>query len=350
MPDGRRGIRRMGRSSAAARGRQWRTVETHDCWASWLLRRRDGGDPGVRKAALRQLGQWRDEVLAGARLTPGEHLLDVGSGDGLIGFGALDLVGGTGHVTFTDVSRDLLDVCRAAATDLGVLDRCTFIQAPADSLTGIADASVDVVTTRSVLIYVAKKAHAFAEFLRVLAPGGRISLFEPINRHMFPEPAGEFMGYDSTGVEDLVARIRCAGVPQGDSDPTTPMLDFDDGALVELAEAAGFVDIELVLRRQVRVESRPRSWESFLASSPNPLAPTWDEIIATSLSANERERFAALMKPRVEEGTRRVRLAVATLTAVRPPALAAPSIVEAAPGLGHDRGDGGDRWRNQCRA
>ena len=37
--------------------------------------------------------------------------------------------------------------------------------AGADDLTGIPDASVDVVTTRSVLIYVARKEAAFAEFL-----------------------------------------------------------------------------------------------------------------------------------------------------------------------------------------
>ncbi|WP_348240817.1 methyltransferase domain-containing protein, partial [Salmonella enterica] len=52
----------------------------------------------------------------------------------------------------------------------------------AETLEGIADSSVDVVTTRSVLIYVDDKAAAFAAFHRVLKPGGRVSLFEPINR------------------------------------------------------------------------------------------------------------------------------------------------------------------------
>ena len=51
-------------------------------------------------------------------------------------------------------------------------------------------------TTRSVLIYVADKAAAFAAMYRVLRPGGRISLFEPINRLMFPEPPDRFWGYD----------------------------------------------------------------------------------------------------------------------------------------------------------
>ena len=50
--------------------------------------------------------------------------------------------------------------------------RCTFVRAAADSLDGVRDASVDAVTTRSVLIYVKDKAAAFREFYRVLKPGG----------------------------------------------------------------------------------------------------------------------------------------------------------------------------------
>lgn len=65
---------------------------------------------------------------------------------------------------------------------MGGLDRCRFVRAAAEDLGPIPDASVDVVTTWSVLIYVADKRRAFAEFFRVLKPGGRASLFEPINR------------------------------------------------------------------------------------------------------------------------------------------------------------------------
>ena len=74
----------------------------------------------------------------------------IGTGDGLIAFGALDLIGEYGRVVFSDVSQDLLDHSRTLADDMGVLDRCEFVLAstddPTDDLCAIKDDSVDVVT------------------------------------------------------------------------------------------------------------------------------------------------------------------------------------------------------------
>src|SRR5438094_10323393 len=133
----------------------------------------------MRRRMREDLVPVREKVLDRAGLAEGETLLDVGCGEGLIGFGALER--GAAHVVFSDISDDLLGFCREIADALGVSDRCSFVKASADGLAGISDASVDVVSTGSVLIYVADKERAFAEFFRVLPPGGRVSLFEPIN-------------------------------------------------------------------------------------------------------------------------------------------------------------------------
>ena len=187
----------------------------------------------------------RDTVLDKARLQPGDTVLDVGTGDGLIAFGALERLGPSGHVVFSDISQDLLDHCRAAAAAEGLLDRCRFVLASADSLDGIADASVDVVTTRSVLIYVKDKTEALQAFYRVLRPGGRISVFEPINVLM--RDPDRLLGYDITPVKPLAAKI--AAFYQSIKPPgTDPMLDFDERDLVRHAEQAGFADISLELR------------------------------------------------------------------------------------------------------
>ena len=139
-----------------------------DPWAEWLARRRYGDDAELRRRGLEELALWRDRVLTNAGLVEGETLLDVGCGQGLIGFGALER--GAGTVVFSDISQDLLELCREAARDLGVSDRCRFMCAFADDLASIEESSVDVVTTRSVLIYVDDKASAFSEFSRVLKP------------------------------------------------------------------------------------------------------------------------------------------------------------------------------------
>ena len=65
----------------------------HATWAGaaeWLAKRRFGGDEEVASRGFAQLAERRDAVLDRAALAPGETLLDVGCGEGLIGFGALD--------------------------------------------------------------------------------------------------------------------------------------------------------------------------------------------------------------------------------------------------------------------
>src|SRR6266545_3376277 len=144
-----------------------------DRWAEWLLERRFGGDSAHRDRVMPQLVEFRDRVLDGARIVAGDVVLDVGCGDGLVALGALDRVGPSGTVIFSDVSVSLLERCRSVVPEPA---RCQFIHSGLPELVGIAEESVDVVTTRSVLIYVADKRAAFATLFRVLRPGGRLSI------------------------------------------------------------------------------------------------------------------------------------------------------------------------------
>jgi arsenite methyltransferase len=238
----------------------------------------------------------------------------VGTGDGLIAFGALERLGPDGRVIFSDISQDLLDHCRAAAAAEGLLDRSRFLLAAADSLAGVADASVDVVTTRSVLIYVKDKATALREFYRVLRSGGRVSLFEPINVLM--HDPGRFLGYDVTPVEPLVAKVRAvyeAIQPPGED----PMVDFDDRDLVRHAEQAGFAEVGLELRVTVKNGKHPVPWERALRMAGNPRVPALGEALAQALSPPEIAEFTAYLKPLVESGAGRDRSALAYLTAAK---------------------------------
>ena len=280
-----------------------------DLWAAWLRNRRTGGSASERRAMLERLAPVRDRVLDGARIQAGDVLLDVGCGDGLIGLGAFDR---GARVIFSDISAELLDDCRAIAGDEA--------EYRVADVTDLGDVEADVVTTRSVLIYVPDKAQAFRELFRVLRPGGRLSIFEPINRFGLEERARTLGFEDVTGVEELVERViagMAAGEQQGG---LAGMIDFDERDLIAHAEAAGFVDIRLTLLAEITTESmiETRDWDVFLRSSPNPLAPTFGEAMDAALAPDERDRLTAVLRPQVEQGRGRTRIGRAYLNARKP--------------------------------
>ncbi len=283
----------------------------HDQWAAWLFHRRHGGDPELLRHQLEALAPVRDKVIANAALASGNTVLDVGCGDGLIAFAAADAVGPTGTVIFSDVSSELLDRCRELAAQRGLLDRCQFVQAPASHLVGIDDEAVDAVTLRSVLIYEPEKATAFAEFYRVLRPGGRLSLFEPIN--CFSKKL--FGGYDFGPVAELAAKVRKVyeAIQPAGSDP---MRNFDERDLLALTERAGFAEVHLRLTIDVH-PFQPLPWTALLNVATNPRIPTLGEAMCQALTPDEVERLTAHLQPLVEQGRGTRRIAVCYLSAVR---------------------------------
>ncbi|MEA2507488.1 MAG: arsenite methyltransferase [Actinomycetota bacterium] len=275
-----------------------------DQWAEWVLSRGHGGDADGRKRKLEFLSPVKKRVLENAEVQPRDTVLDVGTGDGFIGFGALDLVGANGRVIFSDISNDLISDCRSTANALGVSERCEFVVASADDLTEFDDVSIDVVTTRSVVMYLPfqQKRRVLREFYRVLKDGGRVSMFEPINRRFKTVGEQEFWGYDVRAVNDLAIKVAQAYEGQDDS-----ITDFDDSDLLAFAVDAGFADIRLDL--QARIEPTPwfENWQSFLMTSGNPLIPTQEEAIHKALDEKEAERFLRHLRPLVEQkrGVRR---------------------------------------------
>ena len=296
-------------------------TRSHDRWAAWVLDRRFGGDPEQAERAMRHLRPVRDRVLEGAAVREGDVVLDVGAGDGLLAFGALPLVGESGKVIFSDVSRELLEVSRGFAGELDALDRCDFVLARAEDLGPLADDSVDVVTTRSVVIYVEEKQRAFDTFHRVLRPGGRLSMFEPINSFTFPEPEQQYMGFDVAPIAGLARRVKDAYNRLATADDST-LVDFDEGDLIAFAERAGFSKVELTYEASVERDAGAHwgsevGWDTFLRVAPNPLAPSLGEMIDDALSPEEAKQFVSHLRPLFESKRGTSRSAVAYLRAVK---------------------------------
>src|SRR5436309_2269812 len=100
--------------------------------APWVRASRTSGLRGSCTGAMAHLLPIRERVLDNARISPRDVVLDVGGGDGLIAFGAADLVGPSGKVILSDISADLVAHARELAEELGRHDRMSFVEAKAE--------------------------------------------------------------------------------------------------------------------------------------------------------------------------------------------------------------------------
>jgi ubiquinone/menaquinone biosynthesis C-methylase UbiE len=119
----------------------------------------------------------RKEVLAALALQPGELVLDVGSGPGLLMADMADVVGPEGHVTGIDVSDSMLALSRRRFADPPLRERTSILKTDATQLpfeTGHFDAAVST----QVYEYVPDVDRALAELYRVLRPGGRALILD----------------------------------------------------------------------------------------------------------------------------------------------------------------------------
>jgi arsenite methyltransferase len=224
--------------------------------------------------AFRFLGQTRDRVLDAAQVVPGETLVDVGAGTGLLTLAAVDRVGPDGDVVAIDISADALAELRQICTSPNV----SYLIGSAEVLPLPAE-SIDVLVTRSVLIYVRDKGEAAREFFRVLRIGGRCSLFEPLN--VRNQRLSELIDFG-----ELAVRVReweDARYAAADD----PMLDFDEQDLVDVFDGAGFGNVHSELR-VTEQDFRP---EQLLAAVGAPGRNSLSDEWSATFSEDELERL-----------------------------------------------------------
>ena len=114
-------------------------------------------------------------ILAGLQLTGGEKVLDLGCGLGDDTFAIARLVGSQGRVIGVDVSESMiLEATRRAALQRLPVE---FVIDDAQAL-HFEDASFDACRTERMLMHVPDAERAFAEMVRVIRRGGRLSVFD----------------------------------------------------------------------------------------------------------------------------------------------------------------------------
>ena len=111
-------------------------------------------------------GQWASRVIDAANLAPGQSVLDVACGTGVLAREARTRVGPTGYVAGLDPSLGMLTVAKELSPKLD------WQQGMAESMV-FPDASFDAVVSQFGLMFM-DRGKAIREMLRVLKPNGRL--------------------------------------------------------------------------------------------------------------------------------------------------------------------------------
>ncbi len=214
-----------------------------------------------------QTGQ--DQVLGKLRKLVGRELvggydrsLEIGAGTGYFSLNLMQ-AGVVREATCTDISPGMVTTLSENASRLGLAGRVRAARADAERLP-FADASFDLVLGHAVLHHLPDLQRAFAEFRRVLAPGGRIAFAGEPSRFgdaiaRVPKQSARLLAPVWRAV--LNARRATAAAAPGSAEQIYHDMEhfvdihaFKPGDLVTCSRRAGFVDIE------VRGEELTASW------------------------------------------------------------------------------------------
>jgi len=174
-------------------------------------------------------GQWAPHLLDAAGIGPGQRVLDVACGTGVLAREAVGRVGPEGGVSGIDPDPGMLAV--AARLAPGVAWR----QGTADAMP-YPDGSFDAVVSQFGLMFFPDRRASLREMLRVLAPGGRmaVAVWDTLeNAHAYPI--------------EVALLQRIAGQRAADA-LRAPFALGDRRELLGLFDSAGVASVRIVTR------------------------------------------------------------------------------------------------------
>lgn len=199
---------------------------------------------GYEQAVPFLFAPWAERLIQFAAPRPGERVLDVGTGTGIVARLVAPIVGPTGSVTALDLNPNMLAVAREVAERTHI--EIAWHEGRSEALP-FPDDSFDLVLCQFALMFFSDRRAALAEMHRVLSHDGRLALnvWQGIERHPFWQALHDAMERRAgvSGVQDIFAL-------------------GDAGELRALLSSAGFRQIEI---EHVSMTARFPNPEAFLA-------------------------------------------------------------------------------------
>lgn len=194
-------------------------------------------------------GEWASKVADTVQIQPGEQVLDVACGTGVLAREVLLRTGATGFVTGLDPSAGMLEVAKQLLPDV------EWRQGVAESLP-FPEASFDVVVSQFGLMFFDDRPEALREALRVLRPGGRLAFAVWDSLDNIPAYAEEVALLERLAGASAADALRAPFVLGNRGDLTTL---FTDGGVesVEVATHKGTARFPSV---RVMIEADLRGW------------------------------------------------------------------------------------------
>jgi SAM-dependent methyltransferase len=162
---------RLVRFAQAATGwrSSWNNAESEDDVSEPTLEQQIDAATAYEQLMVPALfGQWAEKVVDAAGIQPGQRVLDVACGTGVLGREALSRTGAAGFVAGLDANPGMLEVARRRAPAV------EWRRGSAESLP-FAEGSFDAVVSQFGLMFFGDRRRALREALRVLVPAGRLA-------------------------------------------------------------------------------------------------------------------------------------------------------------------------------
>ncbi|MDE3087988.1 MAG: methyltransferase domain-containing protein [Chloroflexota bacterium] len=234
------------------------------------------------RAAVPVYRQIAKRLLQLIDLRPGWHVLDAGTGTGLVALLGAPRVGKTGKMIGIDLSEAMLELARAKAAQFG-FTQCEFRIGDLERLE-FPDVAFNAVLSQFALHHT-DPAPVLREFHRVLMPGGKLVLQDWADAPNTPHKTmfDALAKYRAADAGDALARARAQseraqnfrltlGIPQ---------------TMADAARAAGFSDVDARVEKHPARVANADAFIDFASASP---------LVAAEMAAMPDEVRAAFLR------------------------------------------------------